>query len=142
MPPHLFEDIQSKGNEIGWPIPAQFLKPCFAFREALNWANVLLIKHDAGDLMELLKGDLPIKQLSFCLQFVTPEIVSLIRAASPNLEYLSLGFYYTGDDLRLVNLLHHALGISKFIFLINKLILFNAANKNIINNDINLYSSL
>lgn len=95
LAPHLFEDIQLKGNEIGWPIPMKFLRPCLAFRDALNWVNVDLFHGycKVSDLLKVQESHLPLKQFSFRVPLMEPELIRLLRKYSATFEILKIGFY-------------------------------------------------
>ena len=86
-----------KGNEIGWPVPVQFLRPCLACRDALNWVkvNILLGPYEVNDLLRVRESHLPLEQFSFCVNTMTPELICLIRKFSPSLEILHIGFHST-----------------------------------------------
>ena len=101
LPPHLFENIMLKGSESCWPIPTRFLKPCLANRDALNWVNVDVLQgnYEVSDLMKLQEAHLPLKQLSFRVWKMTPELISLIVKYSPCLEILHIGYYDNGGAL-------------------------------------------
>ena len=92
LPPYLFEDLQSKGLEICWPIPHKYLKVCLSFRDALNWSNVEAI-HGVmleEDFLNMAKTDLPIERLSFKTLGVTQQMVNVIERFAPYLKVLEI----------------------------------------------------
>ena len=103
LPPELFEDIQLKGIEIGWPIPAQFLKPCLPCRDALNWVKVDLTYgcYEETDLMKIEESRLPLKQLSVLIHEMTQNLIDMIDRNSMTLEILYVGFRFKDGGTRL-----------------------------------------
>ena len=96
LPPRLFEDIQLKGIELDWPIPIKFLKPCLAFRDALNWVNVDLLQYycEVNELLKVQESNLPLKQFSFRICTLTPELIRLIRRFSATFEILQIDSFH------------------------------------------------
>lgn len=114
LQPHLFEDIIRKGNEIGWPIPAQQLKPCLSCRDALKWAKVNLLHghYKPEDLVMVAQSKLPLKEFSFRTYRIDQDLFDVIQRFSPRLEILHIGYRNTDDKKTFV-----------YMFLCNKLII-------------------
>lgn len=91
LPPHLFEDIQSKGREICLPIPHKYLKICFSFRDVLNWSSIEAIEEvTEEDILNMAKSKLPIKQLSFRINTMTEQMLKTVERFAPDLEVLEI----------------------------------------------------
>ena len=116
MPPNIFEDIQHKGRDLGWPIPAQFLKPCLPCRDALNWVNVNLLHghYEAEDLVKVAESKFPLKELSIRTYRITSKLYDIIKRVSWQLEVLHVGFRDSDDDKMLVDILLFILLIDYF----------------------------
>lgn len=100
LPPNLFEDIQSKGIEIFWPIPHDHLKVCLSNREALNWVKVELTEGELSetDLLNVAKSNLPLRQLSLQAKVVTDKMMAVIERFSSTIEVLELCYPQNSDN--------------------------------------------
>lgn len=99
LPPNIFEDIQHKGREIGWPIPSQFLKPCLSCRDNLSWVNVNLLHghYLTEDLVKVANSKLPLKEFSFRSYRFSPQLCDVIKEYSHSIEMLQIGFRNTKE---------------------------------------------
>ena len=101
LPPKMFEDILSKGTEMCWPVPHEYLKACLSRRESLYWMKIDLtfglLKE--GDLLVIAKSNFPVKCLSFRTYCMTNAMMEVIEKISPNLEVLEISMYTSDWDI-------------------------------------------